>query len=219
MAILAAIIRQSIWGESLNKLLKQTAFLFSQVMTKEKPIGLENEKELIKQAQQGNEDSFTELYNHYFPRVYGFVIKRCGHQQTAEDITSQVFLKAFAKLPKFVYQGAPFGAWVFKIASNALIDYYRKASTNRERVVETLPEHPEDLTHVHEDMLSAESKEEVLRLVARLGKKDQEVIHLKFFAELSVQEISAMLEVSPNNISVRIFRAVKKLQKITQSAS
>lgn len=216
MAIIAAIIRQSIWADIINQLFAQAAFLFSQTISNEKPIGLENEKELIKQAQQGNESSFTELYNHYFPKVYGFVIKRCGHQQTAEDITSQVFLKAFSKLPKFVYQGAPFGAWVFKIASNALTDYYRKASTNKERVVGNLPEHPEELSHVHEDMLSAESKEQVLQLVAKLGKKDQEIVHLKFFAELSVREISAILEVSPNAVSVRIFRAVKKLQKIMQ---
>lgn len=177
------------------------------------PLAIEGEKQLVKSAKQGNPDAFTDLYNHYFPKVYAFVMRRTGHQQIAEDLTSQIFLKAFAKLPKFNITSAPFGAWLFRIATNTVTDHYRKSSTNKEFSAEVLPEKIDLSQDADELIIENEAKELVLSLVAKLPKKDQEIIQLRFLAELGVKEISAIVELSPNVVSVRIYRALKKLSQ------
>lgn len=177
-------------------------------------FALENEKAVVKAAKNGDSQAFTELYNHYFPKIYSYLMRRTGHQETTEDLTSKVFLKAFDKLPKFSITSAPFGAWLYRIAANTLTDYYRKASRNREFAAEVLPEKIDESKSAHDEVLTKEVKEEVLSLVSQLPKKDQQIVELRFLAELGVKEIAAIVELSPNVVSVRIYRAVKKLQKI-----
>jgi len=179
-------------------------------------LHLPGERKFVKLAKQGDSEAFTDLYNHYFPKIYAFIMRRTGHQQTAEDLTSQVFLKAFNKLPAFTITAAPFGAWLFRIASNTLTDYYRKASRTREFASEQLPEQPDESLDTSTLVISEEAKEQVLGLIAELPTKDQKIIELRFLAELSVKEISAIIELSPNVISVRIYRAVKKLHSLAQ---
>jgi RNA polymerase sigma-70 factor, ECF subfamily len=179
-------------------------------------LHLPGERGFVKAAKQGDPEAFTDLYNHYFPKIYSFIMRRTGHQQTAEDLTSKVFLKAFHKLPTFTITAAPFGAWLFRIASNTVTDHYRKASNNKEFASAQLPEQPDKSLDTAKLVISEEAKEQVLGLIAELPNKDQKIIELRFLAELSVKEISAIVELSPNVISVRIYRAVKKLSSLAQ---
>src|SRR4051812_8446702 len=81
-------------------------------------------EQLLKQAQAGSDQALTSLYNHYFERVYRFVYYRVSHKETAEDLTEDVFVKIFGKL-KTLEQVAAFEGWLFQIARNRVIDYYR----------------------------------------------------------------------------------------------
>lgn len=179
-------------------------------------LALEGERQLVKSAKSGDPEAFTDLYNHYFPKIYAYIMRRTGHQETAEDLTSQVFLKAFDKLPKFTLTAAPFGAWLFRIASNTLTDYYRKSSRKKEFASEQLPEQPDESLDTAELVMTKQAKEQVLSLISELPEKDRQLIEYRFLAELGVKEISTMLELSPNVVSVRIYRAVKKLHTIAQ---
>lgn len=212
MPALLQTIVSPILGAFTKGLISSGIFLFADVNKDD--IRLENEKNIVHEAKKGDNQAFTELYNHYFPKVYAYIIRRTGHQQTAEDITSKVFLKAFSKLPTFSFTGAPFGAWVFRIAANTLIDHYRKASNNKERATEHLPENPDQANSAHEEVMANESKELVLSMVAKLPPKDRQLVELRFLAELGVKEISAIVELSPNVVSVRIYRAIKKLKNL-----
>jgi len=86
-----------------------------------------NEAELIKRAKTDN-DAFNTLYEYYFPKIYSFVVKRTGEKESAEDIVSLTFTQAFVHLEKYECRNCTFGAWLYKIATNKLIDHYRKQS-------------------------------------------------------------------------------------------
>ena len=86
---------------------------------------LPEEQQIVKAAANGDEQAFASLYDTYLDSIYRFIYLRVEDQQTAEDITSNVFLKAWEKLDKYQFRGVPFRAWLFRIARNAVIDHYR----------------------------------------------------------------------------------------------
>ena len=90
---------------------------------KKSRMPLSDEATLVRQAKTGDSDSFGTLYDAYLERIYRFVYFRVEDQQTAEDITSQVFLKAWENLGRFQIGGTPFLAWLYTIAHNAVIDH------------------------------------------------------------------------------------------------
>ena len=109
---------------------------------------LANERQLVLQAQAGNSEAFGQLYDAYMERIYRFVYFRVEDQQTAEDITSQVFLKAWNNLDRFQFSRTPYLAWLYTIAHNAVIDHYRtrKVSTALDDVRLSQPDHAEAVT-------------------------------------------------------------------------
>jgi hypothetical protein len=83
---------------------------------------------LLIEAAQKDPARFAEIYELNFNRVYGFIARRVGSRDIAEDLTSDVFHKALAGLPRFEWRGVPFGAWLIRIASNAIIDRAKRAA-------------------------------------------------------------------------------------------
>lgn len=170
---------------------------------------LEGEPELVERAKK-DDQAFEILYNHYFPKIYGYIFKRVGNHAATEDIVSTTFLKVFVNLKKYRYQGHTFGAWVYRIATNNLTDYYRKQAKNKE--VELSEAHyvadrepgPEERVGQSENRLHVELT------LKKLSKRYREILHLKFFAELSTLEISEALGISENNTRVLLHRALKK---------
>src|SRR5918911_629419 len=84
----------------------------------------EDERRLIQRAKQ-DPNAFGELYDRYFHQIYRFVYSRVKEQAGAEDVTSEVFMKALRGMPRFVDTGRPFSAWLYQIAVNAIADRYR----------------------------------------------------------------------------------------------
>lgn len=159
-----------------------------------------------------DEIAFEILYERYFGHLYGFVFKRVGHREIVEDLVSMIFTKVFIGTSNF--KNVSFKAWIYKIATNTVIDYYRK---NKNHFIETLDDHidtlassdpsPEDLVSTMQDSIK------VHRALADLGIKDQELLHLRFFADLSYEEIAGLLKSNVNNVRVSIHRALKKFKK------
>src|SRR5690242_19609134 len=86
---------------------------------------VEDETELVRRAQAGDQDSFARLYDAYMERIYRYIFFRVADDELAEDITSQVFLKVWEKLGTYRPGQSPFIAWLYRIAHNAVIDSYR----------------------------------------------------------------------------------------------
>jgi len=165
---------------------------------------------LVKRAVSGDSSAFASLYEIYIDDIYRFILHRVGHEQTAEDLTSQVFLKAWDKLGRYEIRGLPFGAWLFQIARNSVIDYYR---TYRE----TLP-----LEHLNSDPAVNVAKEvekqlegEWLRTVLQHLTEDQrEVLVLKFINGLKTQEIAQVMGKRQGAIRALQMRALQALAEI-----
>jgi RNA polymerase sigma-70 factor (ECF subfamily) len=87
-----------------------------------------DDEQTLVEAAKADPARFEELYDRYVGRVYGFVSRRVGNRAAAEDITSAVFEQALVNLPKFEWRGAPFSAWLIRIAANALTDHWRRTS-------------------------------------------------------------------------------------------
>src|SRR4029077_8426510 len=84
-----------------------------------------DERRMVEAAQR-DPGKFSVLYEQHFHRVYAFVVRRVHDRDVAEDVTADVFHKALARLPQYEWRGAPFGAWLIRIAANALHDRARR---------------------------------------------------------------------------------------------
>ncbi len=176
-------------------------------------MNFHDEQQLVAEAQE-NVEKFEELYEIYFPKVYGFVAGKVNGRATAEDLTSEIFIKILQALPRYKYKGVPFGAWVFRIVRNHLKDYYAK---NSKRATGNL----EDTNWIKDEDLDRDPakktkrknlKQNLIKSFSALKGQEEEVVRLKYFAELSNQEVADALGLSPNHVGVILFRALKKLK-------
>jgi RNA polymerase sigma-70 factor (ECF subfamily) len=161
---------------------------------------------------------FSDLYNDYFPKVFAYVYGRVQDKEVSLDIVSDVFEKAFMKV-KSLRSRDSFGSWLFTIARNEVSSHWRKekpaARAAQEAAIEkelhSQPKSPEE-TLLHKERLAFLSG-----LVKQLPKREQEIIALKFDAELTNREIASVLSTSEVNVRVTIFRALRKLRERMQN--
>jgi RNA polymerase sigma-70 factor, ECF subfamily len=144
---------------------------------------------LVRRAVEGDPDAFARLYDLHVDGVYRFIFFRVGDGQVAEDVTSQVFLKAWEKLDGYQMRGLPFAAWLFRIARNLVIDYYR---ARRESVPLEAPEaiHVASDTDVDNNVAEKIELENLLALLHQLTDDQQQVLKLKFIDGLTTDEIA-----------------------------
>lgn len=163
---------------------------------------------------KGDPATIGEIYDLYSDRIYGFLLKRCGHKETAEDLLSRTFMKLLESAPKLEWQGVSISAWLFRTASNGLIDHWRSASFQKEEELDTDTWNPpgnDDPAWNAE--LSFES-EKIQCALKQLSVRDQRVLDLKFFGEYETTEIAEMLGISPNHVAVLTYRALGRLRQV-----
>lgn len=158
--------------------------------------------------------AFEQLYNKYFSELYRYVFRRVGHRETAEDVISITFTKAFVSLESYTGDERGFKAWLYRIATNSLIDHYRKQSGRSETQIE-LVEHLLESQETSDQATNTKfTREGIDRALKRLSRGDQEIIHLKYFAEYSNQEIAEHLHISANSCGVKIYRALARFKSV-----
>jgi RNA polymerase sigma-70 factor, ECF subfamily len=166
------------------------------------------EPEIVERART-DDGAFEILYDFYLPKIYGYILKRVGSFDVAEDLASSTFLKVFTNLDKYQSKGHTFGAWIYKIATNNLIDYYRKSSKNKEINIESVGGLKDENNPPGKEFENSQEKKLVRQALGGLPGKYQEIINLKFFAEKDNVEIAEILKTSENNVRVIICRALK----------
>lgn len=171
------------------------------------------EAELARQSKTDTR-AFSRLYDAYFYRVYGYVYVRVGDRAVTDDLVSTIFLRAIERIDGYQEERGEFGPWLFRIAHNAVVDYYRRNARTRQRevpleeIVETLGSRPtERQTFDHL------SDAELLAHVARLDARAREIIALKFAAGLGNKQIAALLGLNDTHVAVILYRAMKQLRR------
>lgn len=183
---------------------------------KGKPIsGPAIEADIFNAAIEGSSEALGKLYDAYFDRIYRFIYYRTSHQQTAEDLTEEVFIKAFRALPTLKGGPTKLSGWIFQIARNTVIDHYRKANP-----IVSIDE-AENIA-VHEtgaiDTLQLQSDQRlILTAMDKLSSEQQQVVRLRFLEEFEIAEIAQMLGKSEGNIRIIQYRALTKLRTILES--
>ena len=175
-------------------------------------------KKYIEKAKKGDQVAFTFLLDRYWNEVYGFMLKRTENETDSEDITIETFSKAFDKIatynPEF-----QFNTWLIAIAKNVHIDMLRKKKSTV--FVEITDEEDQQAYNVADSSPSAEDEliteqnlSRLLQFIKELKPHYQEVIQMRYFQEMSYQEMADHLNEPLNNIKIKLLRAKKLLAEI-----
>ena len=172
---------------------------------------MQDEQGLIRQAQGGDKEAFARLYEDYFDRVYRYVALKIGNRTEAEDMTQQVFLKAYKSISSYRWKGVPFSSWLFRIAHNQMVDFFRRASKRRTVPLdETLLPSSDDPVRAVERHLNVE---ELARATARLTEAQREVVSLRFAGGLAIAEVARAMGKSEGAVKALQHSAIVALRK------
>jgi len=170
-----------------------------------------HEADLIRAAQKGDRDAFARLYEVHVERVYRYLLGRLGKSADAEDITTEVFLRAMRALPSYRAKGHPFIAWLFRIAHNQAVNYLKKRARRREMpLLETaaISDDPEEAA-LRRVMLS-----EVSQAMQGLTNLQREVLTLRFGTDLSVSETAKAMNRSVEAVKFLQHSALRALRRL-----
>lgn len=172
---------------------------------------------LIILAKNKNQKSQTKLINYFWVDVFSFVMKKVQDENVADEITVSVFSKVLAKLdlydPNFQFK-----TWIFTIAQNTVIDYWRKKNRENEDSTDNFDDFKNQFARSPEELLiSEEDHKQILNIIESLDFNYQEIIRLRFFEEKSIKEIADELGLTISNTKVRIMRAKKVLSELLKN--
>jgi RNA polymerase sigma-70 factor (ECF subfamily) len=173
---------------------------------------VQNEESIVRRAQQRDPAALTQLYEENFDKIYRYIVLKIGDRTEAEDMTQQVFLNALKSISSFRWQGMPFSAWLFRIAHNQVVDYYRKKSRHA-----TVPLDDSLAAGGSDPGRIAERKVEIEHLALatrKLTKAQQEVISLRFAGELSVAEAARVMGRSEGAVKALQHSAIVALRRV-----
>ena len=176
------------------------------------------ERRLVEAAQQ-DRACFGDVYERYFELVYGYVARRVRDRAATEDLTSEVFRKALANIDRFRWTGAPFGAWLLRIASNVIADRANRQKKDGVRVDEPADSllAARDASRTSESQQAqledAERRAWVIRQVDELPDDQRRVVRMRFAEEKSIKQIADELGRSEGAIKQLQFRALQSLRK------
>jgi RNA polymerase sigma-70 factor (ECF subfamily) len=169
------------------------------------------DERLLVEAAQRDSAKFEALYELHFERIYYFLVRRVRDRATAEDLTSEVFHKALANLANYEWRGAPFAAWLFRIASNALADQQKRASREQPSSDDSRSADSQaDLSLP--DLESIDYHARLFRLVDHLPAVQRQVIRERFVEQRTIREIADRLKKTEGAIKQLQFRALQTLR-------
>ncbi len=163
-------------------------------------------------------ESYGLLYDRYVQKIYRFVYFKVHNKEDAEDVTSDVFLKAW----QYILQKSPLeiqsvSGLLFSIARNSVIDVYRERSKKPAVSIEVIAE----IAQEEKSFAQLESKESIhhmVEMIKKLKQDYQEVLLLKYVEELKISEIARLLGKSSVNVRVLLHRALKKLKEMSKKS-
>lgn len=180
-------------------------------------IDAEKDRELVRAAQDNDQQALVALYRNHVKEIYYFMLKRAISREEAEDLTSQTFLKMISALQNFEGKSS-FRTWLFAIAKNTLMDswrqHYKVKTVSLEEFLElsvTLPDNKSESSKAKKYM------EKLDIVLKQLPKDYQKVIEARFFESLSLKETAQKMGKTVSNIKVLQYRAIKKATEIAKN--
>jgi RNA polymerase sigma-70 factor, ECF subfamily len=167
---------------------------------------------LVERAQSGDREALEELYLIHFDRIYSYLHLSVGNRHDAEDLTTQTFLKMLEAIGRFRWQSVPFSAWLFRIAHNLAIDYFR--SRRRVQAEDEVPEPVgQEESSAEQQAMDSLGQAGMLALIARLSPEQRQVLTLKFLFGFANAEVAGILGKTEGAVKSLQHRALATLQK------
>lgn len=186
---------------------------------------IHDEQKLIERAKTDGQ-AFGQLFEQTYPTVLNYVYRRTGDITAAEDITSTVFLKALEQIGRFTWRGLPVLAWLYRIASNEIANYFRNPHTkvtSLDMLFEEQGFEPVADIDIEAALIETEVRQERYRLFLHAQKqlrslplKYQEVLALRYFEKMSLAEIGQILGKRPGTVKSLLSRGTKKWREAMQ---
>ena len=171
---------------------------------------------LVEKATNGDANAFGRLYDMHVDRVYRHAYYRVGNVADAEDLTQQVFIKAWQAIHRYKKTASPFLAWLIKISHNLIVDFYRskKAETflDFDMFASKSDTDTEYLAEMHFD------QQQIRKAILELPRDQQQVIMMRFIEGFPYSEIASSLDKSEGAVRVILHRSLKSLRKILEKA-
>jgi RNA polymerase sigma-70 factor (ECF subfamily) len=175
---------------------------------------MDEEHKLIKRAKNGEGEAFGALYDRYLTPIYRYIFLRVGsNKANAEDLTHQVFLSAWQNIKSYEFKGFPFSSWLYRIAHNAVIDYYRTSKVH----IDINALSSTELVESPDFQIELDKRADLAKIksaIAKLETDQQNVIIMKFVNDLTNKEIAKILGKSEGAVRVIQHRALKKLKDL-----
>jgi RNA polymerase sigma-70 factor (ECF subfamily) len=173
-----------------------------------------DEAVLVQKAVGHDAEAFGKLYDMHVDRVYRHVYYRVGNEQDAEDLTQQVFLKAWQAIHKYKKTASPFIAWLMTISHNLVVDFYRtrkdRAYLEAEVLADGSASNPEAAAQ------ASLEQQRLRRAILQLGSDEQQVVILRFIEGFEFAEIASLMNKKEGNVRVILHRALVKLRNILE---
>lgn len=180
---------------------------------------LDDERMLIDNSCHGHAESFGLLYDRYAPQIYRFILLKVGNKTEAEDLAHDVFMSAWKNMPTYKPSAAPFTSWLYQIARNRVIDYYRlfKKHTAIDKDTDAAP-HAALVSAHHQTLIETLDRNIQLAHIAsalkNLNDDQQTVLIMRYIEELSPKEIALTLKKTEGAVRILQYRAIKNLKRI-----
>ncbi|MDT0270346.1 sigma-70 family RNA polymerase sigma factor [Streptomyces sp. DSM 44915] len=170
--------------------------------------------DLVERAQNGESEAFGSLYDHYSDTVYRYIYYRVSSRATAEDLTSETFLRALRRIGTFTWQGRDFGAWLVTIARNLVADHFKSSRFRLEVTTGEMLDANEVERSPEESVLESLANSALLDAVHKLNPQQQECVTLRFLQGLSVAETARVMGKNEGAIKTLQYRAVRTLARL-----
>ena len=173
---------------------------------------MQDEESLIRRAQQRDQVALTQLYEENFDRIYRYIVLKIGDRTEAEDLTQQVFLNALKSVSSYRFKGMPFSSWLYRIAHNQIVDYLRKKSRRATVALdESIIAGKEDPEQAAERKLEIE---ELALAAKKLSAAQQEVISLRFTADMPIAQVAEIMGRSVGAVKALQHSAIVALRRV-----
>ena len=166
---------------------------------------------LVRQAQEGDAEAFGRLYDHYVTMVHRYAYHRVGDRATAEDVTSETFVRALRRIDSLSFQGRDVGAWLVTIARNIIRDHVKSSRYRLEVTTADMRDADRATDGPEDSVLQHLTNQQLRECVRQLGSEQQECIVLRFLHGLSVSETAEIMGKKDGAIKALQHRAVRRL--------
>jgi RNA polymerase sigma-70 factor (ECF subfamily) len=169
-----------------------------------------NEEKIIRDCQAGELNGFGEIYDKYAPKIYSFIYHKTSHKENTEDLVSKTFFKALKNINKYNQTGGSFSSWLYQIARNIVIDYYR---TKKDTIDITDAYNLKSDEDMKKNIENSERIDEIKKYLGKLKPEQKEIIIMRVWDELSYKEIAKIIGKSEGSCKMLFSRATNTLRK------